>query len=52
MGSSSTESNVLLVLSALEILLAEDGFLKAAGKGVGAAQRVLAAHRDSRAHAG
>jgi alanine-glyoxylate transaminase/serine-glyoxylate transaminase/serine-pyruvate transaminase len=52
MGSSSTESNVLLVLSALEILLAEDGFLKAAGKGVAAAQGVLAAHRDSRAHPG
>ncbi len=42
MGNSSTESNVLLLLAALETLLHEDGFLKAAGKGVAAAQQVFA----------
>jgi alanine-glyoxylate transaminase/serine-glyoxylate transaminase/serine-pyruvate transaminase len=42
MGSSSTESNVLLLLSALEILLAEEGFLTARGAGVAAAQASLA----------
>jgi len=41
MGSSSTESNVLLLLAALEILLAEEGFLTARGAGVAAAQACL-----------
>jgi alanine-glyoxylate transaminase/serine-glyoxylate transaminase/serine-pyruvate transaminase len=45
MGNSCTESNVLLLLAALETLLAEDGVLKAAGKGVAAAQQVLASPR-------
>ncbi len=43
MGSSSSEANVLLLLAALETLLAEDGFAKAEGKGVAAAQQVFSA---------
>jgi alanine-glyoxylate transaminase/serine-glyoxylate transaminase/serine-pyruvate transaminase len=42
MGTSCSEGNALLLLSALEILLAEDGYLKATGRGAGAAQAVLA----------
>ncbi len=42
MGNSSTEANVLLLLAALETLLYEDGFIKANGKAVGAAQQVYA----------
>lgn len=42
MGNSSTEGNVLLLLGALETLLHEEGFLKASGKGVAAAQQVFA----------
>lgn len=42
MGNSSTESNVLLFLAALETLLHEDGFLRADGRGVADAQQVFA----------
>ncbi len=42
MGSSGTESNILLLLAALEILLEEEGALKASGRGVSAAQACLA----------
>ena len=42
MGNSSSESNVLLLLGALETLLHEEGFLTAGGRGVAAAQQVLA----------
>lgn len=42
MGNSSSESNVLLLLGVLETLLHEDGFLKADGKGVAAAQQAFA----------
>ncbi len=41
MGGSCTESNVLLLLAAIESLLHEDGVLRAAGRGVAAAQQVL-----------
>lgn len=41
MGNSSTESNVLLLAAALETLMHEDGFLKAEGRGVAAAQRAF-----------
>jgi alanine-glyoxylate transaminase/serine-glyoxylate transaminase/serine-pyruvate transaminase len=43
MGASCSENNALLLLSALEILLQEEGFLKASGRGAAAAQAVLAA---------
>jgi alanine-glyoxylate transaminase/serine-glyoxylate transaminase/serine-pyruvate transaminase len=43
MGASSSESNVLLFLAALETLLAEEGFLPAQGRGVAAAQESYAA---------
>ncbi len=43
MGKSSSESNVLLFLAALETLLQEEGFLKATGRGVAAAQAAYAA---------
>ena len=42
MGCSSSESNVLLLLGALETLLHEEGFLTAGGRGVAAAQQALA----------
>ena len=42
MGCSSSESNVLLLLGALETLLHEEGFLTASGRRVAAAQQVLA----------
>ncbi len=42
MGNSSSESNVLLFLAALETLLHEDGFLAASGRGVAAAQLAFA----------
>ena len=42
MGTSSSESNVLLLLGALETLLHEEGFLTAGGRGVAAAQHLLA----------
>jgi len=42
MGTSCSEGNALLLLSAMEVLLAEDGYLKASGHGAGAAQAVLA----------
>ena len=42
MGTSSSESNVLLLLGALETLLHEEGFLTASGRGVAAAQHLLA----------
>lgn len=42
MGNSSSESNVLLLLAALETLLHEDGWVKADGRAVAAAQRVYA----------
>ena len=41
MGYSSSEQNVLLVLSALEKLLAEEGYRTKTGAGVGAAVRSL-----------
>jgi alanine-glyoxylate transaminase/serine-glyoxylate transaminase/serine-pyruvate transaminase len=41
MGSSSTEANVLLLLAALEMLLAEEGKGRAHGAGVAAAQAML-----------
>jgi alanine-glyoxylate transaminase/serine-glyoxylate transaminase/serine-pyruvate transaminase len=47
MGCSSTESNVLLVLAALETLLHEEGVLKADGRGVAAAQRLYIAKPQS-----
>jgi alanine-glyoxylate transaminase/serine-glyoxylate transaminase/serine-pyruvate transaminase len=43
MGESSTRSNVLLVLSALEEILRKQGYACAAGAGVSAAQAVYAA---------
>jgi alanine-glyoxylate transaminase/serine-glyoxylate transaminase/serine-pyruvate transaminase len=43
MGESSTRSNVLLVLSALEEILRKQGYVCAAGAGVSAAQAVYAA---------
>ena len=42
MGESSTHSNVLLVLSALEAVLQKNGHACAAGAGVSAAQEVYA----------
>ena len=42
MGESSTRSNVLLVLSALEAVLQKNGHTCAAGAGVSAAQEVYA----------
>ena len=42
MGESSTRSNVLLVLSALEAVLQQNGHTCAAGAGVSAAQKVYA----------
>lgn len=42
MGNSCTESNVLLLLAAIETLFHEDGVTKAAGRGVAAAQQVFA----------
>ena len=42
MGSSSTEANVLLLLAALEMLLAEEGVTSARGAGVAGAQASLA----------
>ncbi len=41
MGSSSSEGNLLLLLAALEILLAEEGVGRAKGAGVSAAQSAL-----------
>ena len=49
MGESSTQSNVLLVLSALEAVLQKNGPACAAGAGVSAAQEVYAT-RESGAH--
>ena len=43
MGESSTARNVLMLLSALETLLPESGFEVAAGAGVAAASKSLAA---------
>jgi len=43
MGNSSTESNVLLFLAVLETILQEEGFLRADGRGVAAAQQVYSA---------
>jgi alanine-glyoxylate transaminase/serine-glyoxylate transaminase/serine-pyruvate transaminase len=43
MGDSCKASNVLLVLSALEHILAQQGYAEAHGVGVAAAQQVLAA---------
>ena len=48
MGESSTRSNVLLVLSALEAVLQQNGHACAAGAGVSAAQEVYAT-RESEA---
>lgn len=48
MGESSTRSNVLLVLSALEAVLQQNGHACAAGAGVSAAQEAYAT-RESRA---
>ena len=42
MGNSSSESNILLLLAALETLLHEDGVVKAEGRGVAAAQQLFA----------
>jgi len=42
MGESSTTANVLLILSALERVLARCGYGVDAGAGVAAAQRVYA----------
>ncbi len=44
MGESCKASNVLLVLSALETVLAQHGYAQYSGNSVAAAQQVLAAH--------